>query len=325
MATDVASGQRPLSGIALVILATLCFASMDTAVRRLGQSLPAIPVLLMLWCRYAIQAGAMALVLAWLWRRQPLRRPFASAHPRFQLLRGGLLLGTSAAAFIGLQRMPVPEFTAIVMLTPVLVTLLSALVLHEKVSALRWVLVVGALVGAWVVIRPGSGLFGAVALFPLAGALSYAGFQVLTRRLSSVEDPLTTHFYTGLVGTALVSPVLLASGGVHSLDALGSASGQQLAGLLLIGALGTGGHLVLILALARAPTATLMPFNYLQIGFAAALAWLVWGQLPDAWGWVGMAIIAACGAASAWLNMRAASQAARGARPPLLEADSCAD
>ena len=60
-----------------------------------------------------------------------------------------------------------------------------------------------------------------------------------------------------------------------------------------------------------APTSTLMPFLYVQIGFASLIAWLVFDHLPDAWAWVGMAIIAACGAATAWLNVRSAQRAHR--------------
>ncbi len=74
--------------------------------------------------------------------------------------------------------------------------------------------------------------------------------------------------------------------------------------LLLIGALGTFGHLLQVVAIGLAPTATLMPFIYLQIGWAALLGWLVFAQLPDAASWAGMALIAACGASAVWLNTR---------------------
>jgi drug/metabolite transporter (DMT)-like permease len=81
--------------------------------------------------------------------------------------------------------------------------------------------------------------------------------------------------------------------------------------LLAIGTLGTTGHLLLIRALGIAPASTLMPFLYVQIGAATLIAWLVFGHLPDPWAWLGMAIIAACGAATAWLNVRSAQRAHR--------------
>lgn len=305
--------RRPARGIALIALAALCFATMDTLIKYLGAFLP---VLLILWARYACQAVSMGV-----WLSRSKTAGFRSGHPRFQLARGALLLATSALSFFGVQHMPVAEFTAINMLTPVVVTLLAAWVLHERVSRLRWALVCAAFAGALVVIRPGSGLFGWAVLFPLAGALTYASFQVLTSKLSALESPYTTHFYTGLTGTLVLTPLLLASP-IDVAGALRAAAPQHLALMAVIGTLGTVGHLFLILALGLAPTATLMPFIYLQIGAAAAASWVVFRYVPDGWAWVGMAVIAACGAASAWLNMR---QTAAHPATSTVAADTIAD
>lgn len=291
-----ANAQRPLLGVALVVLMGACFASMDSATRYLGRLMP---VLVFFWARYAFQALSMALWLAW----RHGRAGFRSAHPRFQLIRGALLAFTSAMSFYGVQHMPVPEFTAINMLTPLLVIVLAGWWLHERIDRLRWALVLGGLAGALIVIRPGSGLFGWAVLFPLLGACTYASFQVLTRRLSGTESPTTTHFYTGAIGTALILPFLLASG----LDVpaiLGAAPAGQWGVLLLIGLLGTTGHLLLILALGMAPTGVLMPFVYVQIAWATLLGWLMFAQMPDGWAMVGMGVITTCGALGAWLNLR---------------------
>lgn len=298
--TRAAPAQRPGLGVALIVLMAACFAVLDSSVKLVGA---VVPVLLVLWVRYGVQAAVMALWLARS-RRLPGGAGFRAAHPRFQAVRGALLLVTSAFGFYGVQHLPVAEFTAINMLAPVIVTLLAAWLLHERVSALRWALVAGGFVGALIVIRPGSGLYGWAVLFPLGAACCYAAFQVLTRKLSALESPYTTHFYTGLVGSAVLTPLLLASAGSTPLPAM---SAGTLALLLLIGAVGTAGHLMLILALGMAPAATLMPFLYVQIGAAAAIGWWLFGHAPDAWGWIGMGVIAACGAASAWLNMRDAA------------------
>ncbi len=297
--------QRPLLGVGLMLLMVAGFAGMDTGVRALAG---VFPVLLMLWLRYAFQAVVMGL---WLGLRGG--PGFRTAHPRFQLLRGSLLLLTSAMIFFGLQHLPVPELTAINMIAPLLVTLLAAWLLRERVSRLRWALVCGGLAGALIVIRPGSGLFGAAVLFPLAGAFSYAAFQVLTSRMSALDHPYTTHFWTGVVGMAIVTP-LLAWNADPALAAARAATGTQWALIGMVAVLGTAGHLLLILALGMAPTATLMPFIYAQIPIATAISWAVFGQWPDAWAWLGMAVIMGCGAASAWLNLRARPAAAAAAR-----------
>jgi drug/metabolite transporter (DMT)-like permease len=305
--------HRPTLGIALVVLMSVCFAGMDTTVKYGGQFLP---VLLMLWVRYTTQALAMT---AWLTLSSTAS--FRAAHPKFQLVRGLLLLGTSAMSFFGVQHMPVAEFTAIVMLTPVIVTMLAAWVLHEPVSPLRWALVVGGFAGALIIIRPGSGLFGWAVLFPIAGTLCYASFQVLTSKLSALESPYTTHFYTGAVGAAMLTPVMLASP-IDIPAVLHAAAWQHLMLMLAIGLLGTFGHLLLILALGYAPTSTLMPFVYVQIVSAAFFGWVAFRHVPDGFAFVGMAVVAVCGAASAWLNVREAS-----ARRPMspLAADTIVD
>jgi drug/metabolite transporter (DMT)-like permease len=302
--------QRPLLGVGLMLLMVAGFAGMDTGVRALAG---VFPVVLMLWLRYAFQAAVMAL---WLWLVPGAG--FKVAHPRFQVLRGTLLLVTSAMIFFGLQYMPVPELTSINMLAPLLVTLLAAWLLRERVSRLRWLLVGGGLIGALIVIRPGSGVFGLAVLLPLAGAFTYAAFQVLTSRMSSLDNPYTTHFWTGLVGMLIVTP-LLQWQAPQWLAAARAASMAQWALLAGVATLGTGGHLMLILALGMAPTATLMPFIYTQIPIATAISWLVFGQLPDAIAWVGMAVIMTCGAAAAWLNLRAGPAAA--APPDAVAAD----
>lgn len=289
---------QPLAGILLIVTAASCFGAMDTTLRYLGAF---IGIALMLWLRFAMHAAVMT---AWIGVSRD--KTFRTANPRFQLLRGSLLLFSSGMAFNALRHMPVAEFTAIVMITPLLITLLAHLWLKEQVSTLRWALVAGGLAGALIIIRPGSGLFGWAVLLPLACACSNAFFQILTSRLAPHENPYTTNFYTGLTGMVLATPLLIASSQDIS-DTLSAAPPLQLVLLLAIGVLGTGGHLLLIMALGKAPTATLMPFTYAQIAVAAFLGWVALGAAPDAWGWAGMAVIAVCGAASAWLNVRDAA------------------
>lgn len=292
---------RPGLGIGLIVGTATFFATMDTIVKTVGAVLP---VIVILWVRYAFQAATMAVWLA-------LRRDgvFRSGHALFQIVRGALLLATSALGWVGLQRLPVAEYTAIHMLAPVLVTLLAATVLHERVSPLRWTLVALGFAGGLVVVRPGSGLYGAAMLFPLAAAASYACFQALTSRLAALENPTTTHFYTGLVGTLILTPMVFAAG--VDLEAVAQRIDARTgAFLLVIGLLGTTGHLMLIHALRFAPAATLMPFLYVQIGAAAACGWLAFGHVPDGWAFAGMGVIAVAGAVSAWLNLRGSRPAA---------------
>ena len=290
MTAHARTPPNALAGIALLVAAVACFAVLDTTTKIISLS---VPVLMALWFRYAFQAIAttMAVLPKRGWALPP------TAHPKFQCLRGVLLLTTSVFAFFSLKYMPVGEFTAIVMITPLVMTLLASLTLGERVSGLRWALVIGGFVGTLIIIRPGGERFSPAMLLPLGLVISHAWFQILTSRLARTEDPVTMHFYTGWVGTLMASLALPFAW--TALD-----SWTLWAGLALMGFMGTVGHFMMILAYARAPVSTLTPFLYAQIGFAMLGGWLAFSHVPDHLSLLGMVMIAVCGAAGAWLAVR---------------------
>jgi drug/metabolite transporter (DMT)-like permease len=281
--------ERALAGIGLVMLAAACFATLDTATKL---STTAVPILMGLWMRYAFQAVATLAMLP----RHGLAL-LRTRHPRHQLLRGMLLLSSSGLAFLSLRYMPLAEFTAIVMIAPLVITLFAATVLKESVSPLRWALVVGGFAGTLVILRPGGGAFSWAMLLPIGLVLTNTWFQILTSKLVRTESPLTMHFYTGWVG-ALIASIALP----FAWTALPSWHWWAL--LALMGFLGTIGHFILILAYQRAPASTLTPYLYAQIAFAMLGGWVVFSQLPDAISLAGMAMIAVCGATGAWATVR---------------------
>lgn len=284
------------AGIALIVLSTAGFATLDTSTKYAGA---VAPVMMLLWWRYLFQAVA-TLVL-----RFPAQgwRIFATANPKFQALRGLLLLITSVCSFLGLQHLPVGEFTAMVMLGPLAVTALAAWVLKESVSRTRWALLCGGLAGALLVIRPGGQLFGWALLFPVVMVTAFAFFQIITARMSGGENPYTTHFYTGLVGTVLMAPLGVANWSTFALVA-------HWPWFIAIGAAGTFGHWLLILAFRNAPASTLTPYLYTQIAFATLGGWVVFRHVPDGLAWVGVGIIVGCGVASALLSAQEARRLA---------------
>lgn len=282
--------------VLMILASTLLFSAMDAATKYLGGFLS---VALVLWSRYTIQTGVMAVLVG----RMSGCRGFRTSHPRFQLLRGILLASISVLAFFSMRHMPLAEFTAIIMLSPLLITACSGWLMKEDIGPLRWLLVSVGFLGTVFVIRPGSGLFGWIVLVPLTAMLISSGYSLITSKLAVLENPYTTQFYSGLVGSVLLLPFLLIERERLFLF-LTDASGGSVALLVLIGLLGTFGHLILIMAFSRAGTSSLMPFTYAQIGFAALMSWIFFDHAPDFWAWTGMALIAASGGATAWLNMR---------------------
>ncbi|GAA4334834.1 DMT family transporter [Variovorax defluvii] len=288
-ARDIES-ERVLAGIGLVVLATACFATLDTASKL---STTSVPILMAVWFRYAFQAVATTAVLLPRHGMTLLR----TRHPRYHILRGALLLISSALAFFSLRYMPLAEFTSILLIAPLVITLLAALTLKEQVSPLRWVLVAGGFAGTLVILRPGGEALSWAVLLPVGLVLTNAWFQVLTSKLTRTENPLTMHFYTGWVGTLLASLAL-----PFVWTAL--PGWQWWALLCLMGFMGTVGHFILILAYQRAPASTLTPYFYAQIAFAMLGGWLMFAHVPDRLSLVGIAMIAVCGAAGAWLTVR---------------------
>ncbi len=279
-----------LLGIGLALVAMVCFATLDSITKYVSTS---VPVFMAIWFRYTVQAVLTTAVVLPLRGKKALR----TAHPKFQLLRGLLLLSTSFLAFLSLRFMPVGEFTAIVMTAPLIITLLAATKLGEKVSPLRWALVVGGFVGTLIIIRPGQETFEWHTLLPISLAFCMAWFQTLTSKLAKTEDPATMHLYTGWTGS-----LVCALGLPFVWQTLPSSQIWWL--LALVGVLGAIGHFLLILSYQRAPASTITPYLYTQIGFAMFGGWLVFSHLPDKFAFFGMAMIAVCGAAGAWLVVR---------------------
>ena len=292
------------SGALLILLAALIFSVLDTTTK---YAAALAPVMMLLWFRYAFQAVATFAL------RFPVQKMglFRTQNPRFQALRGALLLITSFCSFFGLQYLPVGEFTAMVMLSPLAATGMAAWLLKDRVSSPRWVLMGVGLIGVLLVVRPGGQVFTWALLFPIALVTTYAWFQVLTSRLSGHENPYTTHFYTGSVGALVTTPIVVFNWNTAALL-------SHWPWFVLIGVCGTVGHLCLIRAYMRASAPVLTPFLYSQIAFATLGGWLVFDHNPDGLAWLGIAVITVSGIGNALLSTKelAKRQKAAAAAPP---------
>lgn len=278
------------SGMGYAVTAMACFAVLDTTNKFLIAS---VPLLMVLWFRYAFQAVATTAVM---WPRRGMTM-FQTHSFKLQMLRGLLLLICSVLAFASLRRMPVAEFSAIAMLTPLAVTILARFVMKEKVSHLRWMFVIGGLLGALLIVRPGGSMDASSAWLPLVMVMAYASFQTLTSHMAKTENPITMHIYTGWVGTVIASVMVL---GAWTTDL----SFSQWVLMCLVGFMGTLGHYLLIIAFSRATASTVTPVLYSNIAFATFGGWLVFSHVPDQIAVLGMLLIAVCGLGAGWLSSR---------------------
>ena len=280
---------RMLAGIGLLVAAVACFALLDTTTKRVTAE---VPLLMAVWARYFFQA---VLTSAWVLPRQGLS-VLNTAHVAQQIVRGLLMIMVTLLAFASLNVLPVGEFTAIVMTTPLLVTLLAARLLGEHVSGLRIALVAGGFAGVAMIVRPSGEGMGWYLLLPLLLVLANTGFQLMTSKLARTEATMTTQFYTSWVGAILTSiPMVWFWVPVTNL--------YLWAGLILMGTAGTVGHVLMIKSFERAPAATLMPYMYMQIGFAMLGGWIMFDHIPDHFSLIGIGLIALCGTAGGLLTL----------------------
>lgn len=265
--------------ILLMISAIFCFSIMDVAVKALA---PGVGVLPALWARYA---GQMLLVFVLVMPR--LKQVVRTRYPALQFLRSILLMSATGFFFTGLSLIPLTDAAALMSTNPVLITLGAALFLGERLGIRRVGGIAAALIGAMIVMRPGSDVFSPAAFFPLAAAACYSGYALLTRRVGADEDVWTSLFYTGLVGTVLLS---------LAVPFQWKSPDQGGFGLMVMVALaGTIGQLALIRAFSQGEAAMLAPYSYVGLAFAAFWGFVFFAEIPDFWTILGSLVIAGAG------------------------------
>ncbi len=280
---------RPLAGIALVLLATLLFASHDALSKYLSGF---YPVVMVVWARYLVHSLLMAVIFL----PQSGLRVLRSRRPGLQLLRALCLGATSLLFTSGLLFLPLAEATAVNFLAPLLVTALSVPLLGEAVSRGQWAAVLAGFAGVLIIVHPGGALFTPAVLLPLASALCFSLYQLLTRKLSESDSATTSNFFAGLCNTLLMSALVPFFWQLPSL--------AHALWMLALGGCGMAAHLFLTQAFRHAPPALLAPFGYGQIVFAGLLGALLFGHVPDLAGLAGIALICLSGLAAAWQQRR---------------------
>ena len=276
-------------GIALILATTVCFATLDTLSKLINQHLPINEII---WGRYAFHGLALTLLMGPRMKLDLIR----TAHPWTQILRSLILLASSGLFTASLLFLPLAEAAALSFVAPLVLTVLSVPLLGERVRTSQWVAVAAGFAGVLVIIRPGGQLFSPATLLPLGCAVTYALFQIITRKYAGRDSAYTTHFWTALVCTVCMSftlPFLWKTPEWWGWLAL-----------LAMGLVGGIGHYLLIRAYENAPPATLAPFSYVQLVWAGLISWLVFNHVPDSGSMLGMAIIVGSGLFAIWMQRR---------------------
>jgi len=208
-------------------------------------------------------------------------------HLAVHAARGFVMVLGSYAFFRGLATLPLAEATSLVFAAPIFITALSVPLLREHVGWRRWLAVCVGFAGVLVIVRPGAEAFQPASLFIVGTAFCYALFMISARGVGREENVWTMMFYVALFPLIYATPVVAMEWQPLALDHL-----PLFLGMAVFGSIGITliGH-----AFRLAPAAIVAPFDYTALLWASLLGWLVWGELPDGWTYVGAAIIIASG------------------------------
>jgi drug/metabolite transporter (DMT)-like permease len=287
--------QKPVYGIVLILCAGALLAIHDGVSKHLTHL---YPLIMLIWARYVVQSAVMFFLFfpRMRWAIVRTRRPW------LQLLRAMSLLSISVLFIGGLRYIPLGEATAVMFLAPLIVTVLSAVLLDEKVSIGQWLAVSAGFVGVLLIVRPGGTLFTPAILLPLSASFCFAVYQLLTRRLASTDHAVTSNFLSGLFGALILTTLLP---GQYTLDM----PTVDLLFVLVLGLLAMTAHMLLSMALKYSTAATLAPFTYMQIIFAGLIGYFAFAHVPDRLSILGVLVISCSGLTVAYLQHRRSSMA----------------
>jgi S-adenosylmethionine uptake transporter len=218
----------------------------------------------------------------------------------------GLLMAITMISFVTpLAVMEVADAIAIFFVEPIILTILGSIFLKETIGWRRYTACGVGFLGSLLVIQPSLQEVGWIALLPVVAAFSLALFFLLTRLVAQKEDPWSMQFYAGLWG-AVFSGLLLLVGGRAGIGALTAVMPDMANTLYIAGAAvaATIAGVLGVYAYRSAPASTLAPLQYLEIVSATILGWWVFGHLPDAIKWLGIAIIISSGLYVIWRERR---------------------
>ena len=265
--------------ILLMIGAVFCFASMDATAKYLMKEIgPAQTI----WARYTVQALIVTVLIL------PKINVYGRTnYPKLQFLRSVALMMATTLFFFAFSRLGLAEASAIFNISPVLITLGAFLFLREQIGPRRLIGIIVSLLGALIIIRPGTGVFSIYALLPLGAAIFYSTYSLATRFVGTDESPWTSLFYSAIFGALCYS--------IYIAFYWNPMSNNAILLTIIIGLFGTAGHICLIRALSIGEASLVAPFIYTNLLFTTTWGFVLFGNLPDFWTIVGALIIVAAG------------------------------
>jgi drug/metabolite transporter (DMT)-like permease len=238
--------------------------------------------------------GAMASVVLSLvaWRLGAFRRQPGWRHPTV-LWRAGIDALASMVYMAGLVQLPLANATAINLAAPFFITVLAVGVLHERVDALRWGLIVSGFVGVLLVVQPQVDGFNGHAWLCVLGTLLHAVRDLITRRIpAGIPSALITQ--TNAVAAMALGGVLCLG---QPWQPVNNPAWLYLAGAAMCLCMA---YSLMVRATRRSELSVVAPFRYTGLLYALIGGYWVWGEIPNTWAWIGITLLVASG----WVMLR---------------------
>jgi drug/metabolite transporter (DMT)-like permease len=275
------SAANRLAGIGLVSSCYVTFTLLDGSAKWLVGSMP---VVMVVWLRFAMHALIGGAVLFPLRGRALVR----TRHMKWHIVRALMFTAMTGINFWALQYLQLTVTSSIFFTVPIIIAMISAAVLGERLDRGRWIAIIAGFCGVLFIVRPFSAAFHPAMIASLVNAAMYAVFMMMTRRLAAYDSPETIQYLPAVGAALLLTPFALAAWEWPD-------TWLEWAVACLLGVLGASGHYLLALAHRYAPSSVLAPFLYQQVIYMALFGYLVFGDVPAPAVWLGAAVVIASG------------------------------
>ena len=269
-----------MKAITFNLLAWVMLPIMDGFAKYLSADLP---VLQITWARYFFTVAFTLPIMFFFFRKNLVW----TDKPKLQFIRGLILLTANICFFYAISVISLAKALTLAFIAPLIVTAFSPVFLGERVGFRRWSAVIIGFIGSLVVIRPGFVEINLASIAALGTGIMYGFYLIITRKLSTSDNPLLTLLLTGVVGAIIVSTVMPFVWIKPTLN--------QWSMMAAIGIFACIGHLFLILSLKYADASKLAPLGYTEIITNILISYYFFHELPDNWTYLGLFIIVISG------------------------------
>ena len=277
--TIPAAGDN-VKGALFMLAGMFVFSAVDAQAKYLTEHLPSLQIV---WARQiGLVIGVLILIV---WHGRAILR---TSFPVLQVGRGVAAAGSATLFIIGLNYVALADAVSVTFVAPLIVTMLAALVLGERVGLHRWTATIIGFVGTLIVIRPGFASFHPGLLLPLLAAVLFAVRQVISRHIGSRDRTETTLAYTALTAFLMLSVAQL-----FIWQPIGSP--RIILILVSMSVMSALGEFLVIRALEVGQAVFVSPLHYTLIIWASLYGYLLFGHFPDLWTWAGSFVIMVSG------------------------------